>query len=135
MAALIDGLTGVAKEKFGQNAPRRALRHLYVVEELSLGKVGGMFGCTPTAVRYLLRKWGIKRKRAPVIGIKRNLRSLGFRTLESYFKAGWHKTKGEMGVDLGVSAVTVAKYYDAWVAGVKESEGGKQGCRKKKKQR
>lgn len=131
MAALIDGLTKVAQEKFGQNAPKRALRHLYVKEEESPGAIGRRFGCTPTAVRYLLGKWGIKRSKPPVAGIKKNLKALGFRTLEAYFKAKWDKTKEEMAVDLGVSAVTVAKYYDSWVASVQE--GGKKGCRTKKR--
>jgi hypothetical protein len=131
MAALIDGLTGVAQELYGKNAPKMALRHLYVKEEQSPGAIGRRFGCTPTAVRYLLGKWGIKRSKPVVTGIRRNLKSLGFRTLESYFKARWDKTKEEMAVELGVSAVTVAKYYDAWAAGVEK--GGKKGCRTKKR--
>jgi hypothetical protein len=134
MAALIDGLTELAQKEFGKKDPRRALRKLYVVDEESPGAIGRRYGCTPTAVRYLLEKWKIKRKRAPATGIKKNLKSLGFRTLEAYFKANWNKTKEEMGDDLGVSAVTVAKHYDAWVAGV-EDKGGKKGCRTKRKQR
>jgi uncharacterized protein YjcR len=122
MTVLIEGLEGVAKKAFGKNDPRRALRSLYIGKELSPAEIGKQFGCTPTAVRYLLKKWKIRRTWDVPTGIKKNLGSLGFRTLEAYFKKNWHKTKEQMGADLGVSPITVANHYDAWVK--KFGEGG-----------
>lgn len=118
MAALIDGLTAIAEERFGKKDPRRALRTLYVSEEESPGSIGRRFGCTATGVRYLLKKWGIKRKRTIATGIHKNLKALGFRTLEAYFRARWSMTKEEMGAELGVSPVTVARHYNAWAEGI-----------------
>ena len=115
MSVLIEKLTEDAVRLFGKKDPRRALRQYYVVDDEPASGIARRFGVTAPAVRYLLSKYGIRRrkKRDPAILVA--VMKAGFDDLDSYFRENWKLTKLDMAHKLGISSVTVAKYYDAWV--------------------
>jgi len=116
MSALIELLREDAVRLFGKKAPIRALRQYYIVEGEPASGIARRFGVTAPAVRYLLSKYGIRRRKKRDSAILVAVKKSGFEDLDSYFRENWKLTKLDMAHRLGVSSVTVAKYYDAWVA-------------------
>jgi hypothetical protein len=99
------------------------LRRLHKTEGLALSEIADLFGVTPQAVGYALRRHGLAANpRGRRSEFHRHLENLGFKTSADYFKARAEASFEKMASELGVATDTVRRHYGQFVQQVKADQ-------------
>lgn len=98
----------MSKESFGVVNPKRMLAYLMRAKRGNVVEIAKLFSCTPEAVYYWLKKFGLYR---PKESFDVAIRRLGYSDARAFFKKNWNLSFKELAKMLGMSYPTVSKYY------------------------